>query len=209
MSTQIISYVGLERCDFVYYLQKLIAGLNKNVLVIDNSESHDLIITMAKFTGDEVIQRKRTIFLKDRKIDGPIDMFDYIIVYHGLNPDSDVIAKSDDVICCFTYDKIMLEKIKFSVELAEIQKPCHIIWRDKTSGKVSEKNEEARLQLIAKSHYITMLDPSDISMYVSLTHNGSQSLKKAKTELASTVISVVCDIAGTKLNDIKKVIKNM
>lgn len=209
MSTQIISYVGLERCDLVYYLQKLLAGLNKNVLVIDNSESHDLIITMAKFTGDEVVQRKRTIFLKDREISGPIDMFDYIIVYHGLNPDSSIIAKSDEIICCLTYDKIKLEKIQFAVELAEIEKPCHIVWRDKTSGKISEKNEEARLRLIAKSHYITMLDPADISMYVSLTHNGSQSLKKAKTDIALAVTSLACDITGHKPNDIKKIIKNM
>ena len=209
MSTQLISYVGLERCDLVYYLQKLLAGLNKNVLVIDNSESHDLIITIAKFTGDEVIQRKRTIFLKDREIAGPIDMFDYIIVYHGLNPDSDIIAKSDEIICCLTYDKIMLEKIKFAVELAEIEKPCHIIWRDKTSGKISEKNEEARLKLIAKTHHITMLDPEDISMYVSLTHNGSQSLKKAKTEIANAVSAIVCDMTGAKPSDIKKIIKNM
>lgn len=209
MSTQLISYVGLERCDFVYYLQKLLAGLNKNVLVIDNSESHDLIITIAKFTGDEVIQRKRTIFLKDREIAGPIEMFDYIIVYHGLNPDADIIAKSDEIICCLTYDKIMLEKIQFAVELAEIDKPCHIIWRDKTSGKISEKNEEARLKLVAKSHYITMLDPEDISMYVSLTHNGSQSLKKAKTEVAAAVSAVACEITGAKPNDIKKIIKNM
>ena len=103
----------------------------------------------------------------------------------------------------------MLEKIKFAVELAEIEKPCHIIWRDKTSGKISEKNEEARLKLTTKSHYITMLDPADISMYVSLTHNGSQSLKKAKTEVAIAVASVAGEITGAKLNEIKKIIKSM
>lgn len=209
MQTQIISYVGLERCDFVYYLQKLLAGLNKNVLLIDNSESHDLIITMAKFTGDEVVQRKRTTFLKDRKIGGPITMFDYVIIYHGLNPDSEMIAQSDDVICCLTYDKIMLEKIKFAVELAEITKPCHIIWRDKTSNKISEKNEEARLRLISKTHHIAPLDLVDMSMYVSLTHNGSQSLKKAKSELITAVQNITCDITGFKSSDIKRIIKNM
>lgn len=185
-------YVGKERCDVLYFLVKLIANTNKNVLVIDNSKRNDFFEIFSMDESDEEIRKdnivvaKNVILTNELLRSSKVDAFDFVFVYLGLNTmemefdiDALIVAPAAE-----PYEIRLSRMIAAAFNDDDID--TIIIPRDKVDNSYSKKGFVDALELNANSFVYPMeFDASTYATYVSLLHNKDItriSFKKAVNE---------------------------
>mgnify|MGYP003329542529 CR=1 FL=1 len=80
-----ITYIGLERCDFIYHLATILS-LQGNVLINDRSVSLDLIKSVSPYDDlNERVDWRNIVTVKDADTDNSdVSDFEYVIDYVGM-----------------------------------------------------------------------------------------------------------------------------
>lgn len=202
-----ITYVGLERCDFVYHLATLLS-LQGRVLVIDNSYGLDLIDTVSTDGTREKKEWKNITYVADvdaQKTD--TTPYEYVIVYAGYAVEENNVIDDNFTLVMPDFTKTGLELM---YNLPDMAKPIYIL-RDKATKKFTAKSLAAMMNIEAKDiEGAIPLNTQDISSYYSLTHNHQanvSSLSDDMIEALKYVIGEVFEISGDERR-LNKIIKH-
>ena len=187
-NTKIFSFIGLEHEEIPYYIAQELADKRKNVLVIDNSIRHNLFLSLNRLNeNDDSVEAGKMIFLRNKGFsESNFEKFDAVIVYHGLNPDEELIEESDRNIFVMDYFTSDLRELKKYVDFAYIREIPHLeyLFKDRPSGKISEKYIKNWLGLDdVEEEVIISLDENDVAMKVNFEYNGIQPVKGLSSEV--------------------------
>ena len=215
-TTKMLSIVGAERGDFPYFLARTFEEKKFRILVIDNSCSHDLFLSLnhADETSDYV-ERGRTVFMRNKTVEpdetGALEKFDIVIVFHGYNVDYDLIDLSDKLVCLTDYLPTTHRYIKEYIDMAYVnafdKENLYLVLLDKPSGKVSEQVIKNNLSLTGiENEAIIYYDEGCYNAYINLCYNGAQSLKGLSAEYRNSLKEIREAILGEtrrmkKVND--------
>lgn len=178
----LITFLGMERCDVVYYSAAVFASAGKEVLVVDNSHSHDFFKSIPKPEREAYAKVGNITCVADRKLSYDFFYeFDVVICYNGRSKGADateIMNKSDIIYVQTCYSPYMCQDITQLLS-DDIEGDYEIIYRDKPSSKVNEKviiDELGFIPEAVKEQYILSYDLKDYSCYINFLRNGHQKL---------------------------------
>lgn len=202
---KIYSFLGLEHEEIPYYIAQALADKNKNVLVIDNSMKHSLFLSLNRLDeSSDSVEAGKIIFLRNKAFTEEsafLEKFDCIIVYHGMNPDFEMMDISDKNILVMNYLTADLRDIKKYVSLEDVVEYENLahLYKDKPSGKVSEAYVRKFLEIPPVEDETTItFDENDLAMRVNFEYNGLQPVKGLSPETRAFVNSFVDEVTGKK-----------
>lgn len=202
---------GVERCDFTYYLGKILSVGGHTVLLIDNSISHDLFLSVAKMDkGVKFVNQKNITYLKDAAYSESLyNMYDFVLVYQGMRIDKEEISVATHVYFFPDFLPITLQTLgETGFNIGRFENSS-LIFRDQTASKISSLNA-ATIMDVPRERVDGAIpyDYKDYGMYVSLAHNGQQSIKELSPSFMEALMYVagsILDVTGTK--DLKGIMK--
>ena len=202
---KIYSFVGLEHEEIPYYIAQALADKNKNVLVIDNSMKHTLFLSLDRLDeSSDSVEAGKIIFLRNKAFTDDsafLEKFDCVIVYHGMNPDFEMMDLSDRNVLVLNYLTADLRDIKKYVPLEEVSEYENLshLYKDKPSGKVSEAYIRKYLEIPAVEDETSIsFDENDLAMRVNFEYNGIQPVKGLSSETRSYINTFVEEVTGKK-----------
>ena len=213
----IASFIGLERSDILFYLAKILQERNtaegyRTVLLIDNSVNKDLFQIVNKIDDNEVTLKRMT-FMQDIDFDEEyFKNYAYVLIYHGMDIDMDIIHKSDLVVCSVDYNPNHYMACKAC--LADYQGNIQMIFRDWVSKKIKESVIEQEMEFNSEQiemRSIIKADLQDYAAYIQLMQNGNQRI--SQSELSELMLETLRYLTEqmTGITDekvISKMIKN-
>lgn len=183
----IASFIGLERADIVYFLGKLLEQYHdkegyRSVLLIDNSYSKDLftIFNQHDLSKDYYKVNRITIRQDVDFSEEYFDKFSYVIFYHGLNVDSEILKKSDVVVMQTDYMPANYNQLKNILD--GYDGDVQVVFRNWMSKKIKESFIEKEIGLDASRIEMTSVvkaNMSDDLAYFYASHNGNQKISSA------------------------------
>lgn len=204
--TKIVSIIGKEKGDFPYFLTRALEEKKCRILVIDNSCDHDLFLSLHR--ADEkadYVEHGRTVYMRNKCVNpdeaGAFKKFDVVIIYHGLNPDYDLIDMSDSMVIQTDYLPVTLQYINDCIEMEYInlfpKEHTFVIFRDKSSVKVSEQYILKILGLTQIENEATIYyDEGNYNAYVNFCYNGKQELKGISSEMRAALNMIRVELLG-------------
>ncbi len=206
----IISYIGTEKCDLLYYLAKAAEKLKKETLVIDNSITGDFYKALSQgYISEESDVVTRGLITTVRNKEVPKESpYEVTLIYEGLNPeyedyrDLTLVATSLSGIETAYITDGLINELKSSKNYNYL-----LLIRDKVTKK---QNEEFAETVFKRKPFLTYeLPPAneDIVSYFALTNNGTVEFKFMSRETRQMIASMVSDIFGITPKEAKKLIK--
>lgn len=195
MSKKIL-YVGIERCDFVYYLSAVLS-LKGSVLVADNSLSGDLFLSVCKKKDENVAEWRNVTCARNLDVQASdTSAYDYIITYAGFAIDKEDFEADTLALIMPDYTDLSLSRLEECLP-AMIAHPLYVL-RDYCTKKVTDKSIAQRLYISPSdiAGHIE-LSTTDIQAYIALTHNGRHSIKGASETMVEAITYVVAHIFET------------
>lgn len=212
---KIVSILGKEYGDFPYYLSRMIEEKKFRTLVIDNSSSHDLFLSLKRADEDaDYVEHGRTVFMRNKTATkeelGAFVKFDVIIIYHGLNEDKQLIDISDFVIVQTDYLPPTIRLVNDYIDMQYINETVPkdalaVVFRDKVNNKISEQYvlRELGLSHVEQEFYIPF-DDGTYAAYLNLCHNGIQQIKGVCSEMRSAVSTIRVMLVGKNNKKVEK-----
>ena len=205
---KLVTIMNSERCDFVYYLGRILSQLSVNVILIDNSEKHELFRTIQGLLESDdkeeksMIERGNVTYLKDVAYSPEFfASFDYIVVLMGNNHDEEYVNQSDLLFSMPDYRPDTLD------DIAGLPETAMYIMRDK-AGKINEKSA-AEIMNILPTQIVGSIDYdyNDYSAYLALLYNGRQRLKGLSQAMIEALAFVVAKASEKDEKDVLKALK--
>lgn len=192
----LITFLGMERCDIVYYSAAVFASAGKEVLVVDNSHSHDLFRSIPKPEKEPYAKVGNITCVADRKLSYDFfHEFDVVIAYNGRSMGKDakeLVDKADITYVQTSYNPYMCMDITKLLS-DDIEGDYEVLYRDKPSSKVSEKmilDELGFIPEAIKESYIFTYDLQDYSCYINFLRNGHQKLSPLSGDIKTFLQSL-------------------
>lgn len=194
---KIYVFAGLERCDFVYYLGNILSVTEKTVLIIDNSSLHDLFYAVAGIDEDarSFCRQNITYLLNAGYSESLYEKYDFVLVYQGMQFDHEEADMAEHIY--FMPDLLPITLHAFAKHMHELEnyENSSLIFRDQTSGKISTPSAAAIMGMPKECIVGSILcDFRDYGMYLSLTHNGHQSIRDLSPSFMEALTYVAEDI---------------
>lgn len=213
-TTKIISFIGMERCDVVNYLTNALKTKKIRTLVIDNSFSHDLFLSLNRADEEaDYLEQGRIIFMRNKCVTkedtGAFEKFDVVVLYHGLNVNYEMLSLSDYMVFQMDYLPQNLRQLSTMLDLNEIgsfpaEKTVYL-HRDKGSAKVSEAQICKFLNLpVPEQESIIYFDEGNQNAYINFLWNGSQETKGVSNEIKTLITSLQTWLIGSEKKKKKK-----
>ncbi len=196
-STKVISFVGMERCDVINYLTNMLKNKKIRSLVIDNSCSQDLFLSLNRPNEEtDYLEQGRIVFMRNKRVEpddlGAFEKFDVVVIYHGLNVNYDMVFFSDYLVLQMDYFKHTLQNIQDCMELERLMtlppEKIMYLYRDKGSSKISEAQIRKELDLpVVDNEQIIFYDEGNHNAYLNFCWNGSQETKGISNEMKALI----------------------
>lgn len=204
---KILTITNSNKCDFAYYIIKLLANAYPNVIAIDNSSYHELFQAAQNITVDqdediEVLTRKNITYIKDVDYSPRFfKTFDYVVVYEGDVIQKGYLEHSDMILSMPDCRPFIFKK------LINMPENCEYIFRD--SIEKINKNSLAELAGIKADQIVGMLpiDAGDYTNYIRLLYNGQQHLKGLSDEYIQALTYVLVKLTGEDEKKVEKYVK--
>lgn len=204
-----ITYIGLERCDFIFQVAKALS-LQGEVLINDRSESLELLKTLSPYEDlSTQVEWRNILIVKDKDLRlSDVSAFTYVIEYVGMNFEEKDFYNNKVTLIMPDFSKYSISKLE-KILPVNVSNPIYIL-RDACSKKYTQKSIATYLSIHPKE--ITGFIPlsiEDQSSYVTLTHNRNVGLKNLSEEFKEGLEYVIAKIFDIE-NDarkIKKIIK--
>ena len=204
---KIVSFYGTERCDFVYYLGRILSGISANVIMIDNSVTHELFRTVLNPLDEEdenrdMVVRSNITYLRDVAYSPEFfPTFDYIVVHEGNSCDEDYLDNSDYIIAMPDCKPDTLKN------LPALPEDTEYILRDR-AGKVNEKSAAELLGVEAdRIAGFLEYDPDDYAHYISLLYNGRQKINGLSSDMIQGLAYITAKVSGKNEKEVIKALK--
>ena len=192
-NVKIISFLGMERCDLVYFLAKSFEDKKYRTLVIDNSCSHDLFLSLKRENENtDYVEHGRSVYMRNKYVDpenaGAFEKFDVVVIYHGLNVNYDLLEMSDKVVLMTDYLPVTHRNIIDYIDMEYVntisKEKLYFVLRDKPSFKISEQYI-LRILGITGIDYEAVIDydEGNYNAYINYCYNGSQSFKGLSSDM--------------------------
>ena len=196
---KVVSFYGIERGDFIYYLAVVFAKAGKLVLVIDNSLSNDVYGAVSNYeTGDGKLIRQNIVYMTNvnykRKEDSP---YEIVFIWHGMRLNCDMAAQSDALILLPNYEPNTLRKM--SEHINGMQKKVSAVYmRDAVSNaKVKPRTIAGMFGINPQLMYgDIMYDAKDYENYLAFLYNGSQKFSSLSPGFADFIKDVISMVTG-------------
>lgn len=204
-----ITYIGLERCDFIYHLATILS-LQGNVLINDRSVSLDLIKSVSPYDDlNERVDWRNIVTVKDADTDNSdVSDFEYVIDYVGMNFEEKDFFNNTLTLIMPGFEKYSIKELSEKMP-ANASNPMFIL-RDACSKKYTQKSIAALLQVSPKEILgFIPLSATDMGNYIILTHNRAASITNLSPEFIEGlefVSAKLLEIEGDT-RKIKKVFK--
>jgi len=192
-----ITYVGIERCDFVYHLANILS-LQGNVLVVDNSFALDLIDAISTTGKREVREWRNIVYAHDVDLKNTdVSDYQYVIVYAGMAFENADFEDNSLTLIMPDYTKPSITALSDRLP-DNISNPVYIM-RDNCTKKFSIKSIAQLLNMSPKeiSGWIN-LDIHDMGSYVSLTHNHYSNVKSLSNNMLEALKFVASKVLGVE-----------
>lgn len=207
--SQIISFCGMEKGDFVYYLAVILAHAGKNVAVVDNSVTHDIYNAVSMDAGADVpfVVKQNITYIKNKNItenQKNSETYDYYIVWHGLRIKNEILEISDYSYMMPDYTPVQLkyfgDKIKDKINLNGI------IMRDTiVNSKVSSVLAYNYLGIDeTQVKGIINFDEKDYENYMAFLYNGRQTFSNLSPNFNDCLKLVANEILEMEPKQFKK-----
>lgn len=204
---KLVSFIGTERCDFVYYLGRILSEISSNVIIIDNSVTHELFRTVLNSLDEEdenrdMVIRSNITYLRDIAYSPEFfPTFDYIIVQEGNSCDEDYLEYSDHIIAMPDCKPDTLKNMPALPENVEY------ILRDR-AGKVNERSAAAILDIDPERIAgFLEYDAYDYAHYISLLYNGRQKLSGLSEDMIQGLAYITAKVSGKPEKEVLKALK--
>lgn len=186
--TQLISVAGLPTCDLAYYMARVINAAGFRCLVIDNSKRKDLYGCIPKADEDIKLTQTGDIYYIDNVAYSEefFSLYDYVIIYHGMLVDNELLEKSDIRYLQTDYLKTTTQKIRNILKTQKENYPFYLIYRDKAFSKIPEKLLLTEMNLGKKQiieSYEVFYNEQDYMHYIGLLRNGVTNIKSLSNEM--------------------------
>lgn len=199
-TTKMISFVGMERCDLIVYLINILRTKKIRTLVIDNSISKDLFLSLRRADEDvDYVENGRVVFMRNKRVEEDkteaFEKFDVVLVYHGLNINDDMIVMSDHIVMQTDYLPQHIREIRHFIDTDWLdqcpKERLYMVYRDKSSGKIAESQIQKMLGLSGiENEQVIFYDEGNYNNYLNYCYNGSQETKGITGEMKQTVTTM-------------------
>lgn len=186
--TNLISVAGVPTCDIAYYMARLLNTAGFRCLVIDNSKRKDLFRCIRKADETITIAQTGEIYYMENVAysEEYFAMFDYVVIYHGMMVDNELLEKSDFKYLQTDYLDITTRKIRRILEAQKEPYKFYLVYRDKVFSKIPEKllKEEMGIkeEQIIESYEISY-NEEDYMCYLGLLRNGITQIKTLSPDM--------------------------
>lgn len=194
--TCVISVAGFCDCTIPYYIAKTLAGMGCETLAIDNSKYTDMFYALSGGVETEVAEADLVIGLKNIEFSPePFSRFDYVVVWHGCSIDKELWEYSDLRILSPDYNEA--HNVYLAKELEDVSHDMHIVFWNKVSSRVAEKDVLKRLGVKDNDVYVEIgqqvieADGTDMGNAVNLSKNGTQALKHFSVQFKEVIAEAV------------------
>lgn len=186
----VISYVGKERCDLLYYVTTLGQRAGKEILVIDNSVTHDFFNLYEKIDHEDIVESDFITVCKDYCMDEQLkEEYDYIFIYEGISKMHSYKGPRDTTIVAVSMEDTELRNIKNAIrdydENAKLN-PVLII-RDCVNNKINVADIAEKLHINPEVMFRIGFDQRDYAMYINLSHNKIGKFRGMSPEMEDAV----------------------
>ena len=195
------SLVGTANFSYAYYIGKLHAALGKQVMLIDNSDGHELFRTVTRDEEVEVGESKNLICVTDIALSPePFARVDEVVIWHGINVDNKLWQYSDLRILLTDYNRFNIEKLSDVIE--GLRNDVHLVFVDRATGitpesKIADAFNIGKVDVYTDiGHQIVDYDIVDAACYQGLVNNGLQALKSFTKPYREVVTEAVAYIDG-------------
>ncbi len=208
-----ISLCGVERGDVAYYLAVILShstNLGSTVLVVDNSYSHDIYsaVTDEELDKEYVIKQNIT-YIKNALINKDYEgIFDYVIVWHGMNIREDILNNSDHIYVMPDYTRNSIKTIK--EKISDFSIVDAIVLRDSVlMNKLSDQKIAEALGVKPELiKYTLIYDNKDYENYLAFLYNGRQTFGNLSPVFNEYMISLAGTILEINAKEANKIFKN-
>lgn len=213
-NTKIVSIVGQEKGDLPYFLTRVLEEKKCRILVIDNSCDHDLFLSLRRADEEaDYVEHGRTVYMRNKTVTqeeaGALKKFDVVILYHGLNPDYELLDLSDSLVLQTDYLPVTLQYINDYINMEYVnafpKEHTFVVFRDKSSVKVSEEYIMKVLGLTQIENEATIYyDEGNYNAYVNFCYNGTQELKGISSEMRAALNMLRIELLGDEKKNRQK-----
>lgn len=186
---KIITYIGLERCDLLYYLVKLGRLAGKHILVIDNSFSGDYAAIYTKEESDMVEYENVTIARGYALTEQVASQYDFVFLYYGRNLKG-LSVNADYYVLAENQEYLPMEHLKAALESSRFESSPYLIVRDKVNNKLNNKTYAEMLGIHPYMTYDLYLEPSEYQIYMNIARDGRAKVKHLDEQTENMLIDL-------------------
>jgi hypothetical protein len=172
------------------------------VLVVDNSYNHDIYSAVTDGEDKPYVIRQNITYVKNMLINKDYDgIFDYVIIWHGLNIKEEILANSDFIYVLPDYTRYVLDTVKNKITDWSIVN--QVALRDSVmNNKFSDKKIAGILGIDPeKIKYALVHDTKDYENYLAFLYNGRQTFTNLTPIFNEFMTDITAEITG---EDLKK-----
>lgn len=194
---KIISFFGIERGDFVYYLAVTLMKNNYSVAVLDNSRNKDIFNAVSNFYDTDLVIKQDIAYYKNTFIpQSETSNFDFVLVWQGLNYNHDIMKRSDLVYVLPDYTPGCIHDFNDRVEDKSLIDG--VILRDYVDcRKVTDESIFDMLGLSKDDKFIGNIefDKEDYEDYISFAYEGRQRFSNITANFIHVLEYMITQIA--------------
>lgn len=198
----LIDYIGMERCDILYYLLNAGNKIGSSILAIDNSITGDLYHIYERQSMESAVVENLTVVRNKLVSQEIMEAYDYIFLYEGVDPQ--FIGPRGLTIFAPSCSEAEWHFIK-DIEGADTADRI-LILRDVSSRKISAKNVEDEFRVEFDEELAHEINEKEHAAYIALTHNHAGRIPKGG-EIFGITIRLLEKIFQVNKQDIKRLIK--
>lgn len=196
--TILISFIGMERCDIVYYVARILNAADKNVLIVDNTINHGIFNSLRKPEGEEMARVGNISAICNKKFsEFFFNCYDYVLIYHGMNLNEELCEVSDFRYVVSNFSPFMTKKVAGLINKINENLAYYVILREKVYDKISEKlilSELSLKDVQVKEVFHLLYSDTDYICYMNLLRNGSQQPKSTSSDMKNYLKSVLLTV---------------
>lgn len=209
--TTLISVVGLERMDVIYYVSRLLSCAGYRIMIVDNTRLHELFYSIRKADDQERLAQTNNIYtIKNCAFSEEFfNQFDYVFIAHGFEVEdtlwfnSDIYLLQTDLKACTTYGI----KKQMTKEIGKVNLLVFDMYGKKVTMEVLRKEIGVTTEQV-EDMYELFYNETDYLHYMQLLRNGGQSIKKLSVDTKNVIYALFDKLnPGVNKKEMAKIVK--
>lgn len=191
---KVVSVIGTGGNDILFFFMRTAINACKNVLFIDNSEDGAVFELNKKEDTEGCICIDNSSIVRNMAYNEKIfEIFDYVVISHGMQIDRQILSKSDEVFVFTDYDRFHMARIATLLKKAEITK-AKVVYIGKMNEMVTEAYICSYFGVTSEKDFIIEFSEADQAAYIAITHGKKAQFTKYDKSFREAVAALSADI---------------